>query len=186
MLRRTDQKEVLARATVTLGLDGQSQQVRLAHRPTQEGDFTYVIEVEPLEGELQTDNNRLQRGLRVRKETIRVLLVYADPSYEYRYLRNMLERDKTIQLSVVLQNADPKHFEQDKLVLKKGFPDLSDYDAVILGDADPAGLEPAMIQNLVDFVEQPKKGGSLIAIAGPKYMPLGCATPRWGAFCRST
>ena len=171
-----DGARVLARTTVTLGPDGQSQPTRLAHRPTQEGEFTYVLEVEPLEGESQAENNRLERTLRVRKETIRVLLVWADPSWEFRYLRNMLERVKSIHLSAVLQNADRRHFEQDKLVLKDGFPakadDLARYDVIILGDADREAMLPSMIGNIADFVEQPRKGGALIVIAGPRYMPL--------------
>jgi len=179
VLRRQGRKEVLARTAVTLGPDGQSQQVRLPYRPTEEGEFRYAMEVEPFEEEVQTDNNRQERTVRVRREKIRVLLVQADPSYEYRYLERMLERDSTIDLKVVLQSADLKHFEQDKAVLEGGFPvrsdDLSRYDVIILGDANPGALEPSMIQNLVDFVEQPGKGGVLIAIAGPKYMPMA-----WG------
>ena len=93
--------------------DGQPQPVRLPYRPTEVGEFRYVVEVEPLEGELQTDNNRQERTVHVRKEQIRVLLVQAYPNYEFRYLRNMLERDETIELNTVLQDADPEHAEQD-------------------------------------------------------------------------
>jgi hypothetical protein len=110
----------------------------------------------------------------VRKERIRVLLVQADPSWEYRYLRNMLVRDPTIELKTVLQNADPEHADQDSAALR-GFPvrrdELFRYDVVILGDADPGLLTPAMLQNLADFVRQPGKGGSLACIAGPRFMP---------------
>ncbi len=183
VLRRQDPEHaaadapVLARTTVTLGADGQSQPVRLAHRPAQEGQFTYVLEVEPMEGESQAENNHLERVVRVRRETIRVLMVWAEPTFEYRFLYNMLSRDKSIQLSVVLQNADRRHFEQDKLVLKDGFPataeDLARYDVIILGDADREAMLPSMIEHLVNFVEQPKKGGSLVVVAGPKHMPLG-------------
>jgi hypothetical protein len=174
VLRRKGQKEPLAKTEVTLGPDGRSQQVRLAYRPAEEGEFRYVVEVEPLEGELQTENNRQEKTVRVRKEKIRVLLVEADPRYEYRYLRNMLARDPTIELKAVLQNADPEHADQDSAVLR-GFPvrrdELFRYDVVILGDADPGLMSPAMLKNLADFVDQPGKGGALVCIAGPRYMP---------------
>jgi len=75
VLREEDQTEVLAELEVTVGPDGQSQQVRLPYRPTKVGEFRYVVEVEPIEGELQTDNNRQRRDVEVRKEKMRMLWV---------------------------------------------------------------------------------------------------------------
>ena len=87
----------------------------------------------------------------------------------------MLRRDATIELKTVLQNGDLEYAEQDVTALK-GFPlrreDLFQFDVVVLGDVNPAGLTAAMMQNLADFVDRPGKGGSLVLIAGPKYMPL--------------
>ncbi len=59
---------------VTVGADGAPQRVRLPYRPTQVGEFEYVVEVEHLADESRTDNNRGQRLVSVRKEQIRVLL----------------------------------------------------------------------------------------------------------------
>ena len=42
---------------------------------------------------------------------------------------------------------------------------------MILGDVNPALLNATALQNLADFVDQPAKGGSLVLIAGPSYMP---------------
>jgi hypothetical protein len=174
-LRRKDKPDVLAQTKVTLPDDGQSQTVRLPYRPTEEGEFRYVVEVEPQEGELETDNNRQERTVRVRKEQIRVLLVQSAPSFEYRYLRNLLARDNTIQLHTVLQEADVDHAEQDAAELP-GFPvrreDVFRYDVIILGDVNPASLTQDMLQNLADFVDQPGKGGAMVLIAGPRFMPL--------------
>ncbi len=175
ILRRQGHKEVLAKLAVTLGPDGQSQQVRLPYRPTEPGDFRFVLEVEPQEGEIQTENNRQERLVRVRKEKIRVLLVQADPSWEYRFLRNMLARDSTVELKAVLQNADLQHAGQDPAVLRSfpvGRDELFGYDVIILGDANPGLLTPSMVQNIADFVQRPGKGGALICVAGPQFMPL--------------
>lgn len=176
LLRRHDDKQVLARLPVTIQADNKAQKVLLPYRPDQQGTFRFVLEVDPLEGELRTDNNRQERTVQVRQEKVRVLLVAADPSYEFRYLSIMLARDRTIELKTVLQNADLQHAEQDQTALPKGVPvrseELAQFDVVILVDANPELWSPSMIQNLVDFVEQPNKGGALIAVAGPKYMPL--------------
>ncbi len=90
LLREQGKPRMLAEVAIPIGPEGRSQQIRIPYRPTQEGEFNFVLEVEPQEGELATDNNRLARTVRVRKEKIRVLLVQADPGYEFRYLRNML------------------------------------------------------------------------------------------------
>lgn len=175
VLRRDGKPDVLARVKVTLGADDRPQPVRVAYRPREEGEFRFVLEVVPQEGEQRTDNNRQEKTIRVRKERIRVLLMQGYPNYEYRYLRNMLARDTTIQLSTVLQDADLEYAEQDSAALA-GFPvgreDLFQYDVVILGDVNPASFSGSMLENLADFVRQPGKGGALVCIAGPRYLPL--------------
>ena len=75
VLREKGKPAVLAKVEVTAGPDGQPQQVRLPYRPTRTGQFEYVVEAVPQEGELQTENNRQTRTVEVRKEKIRVLLV---------------------------------------------------------------------------------------------------------------
>ncbi len=164
---------VLARQTVTAGPDGKPQEVTLAHRPDKEGEFDFVVETDNLPDEVRTDNNRLERQVSVRKAQIRVLLVQAYPNYEFRYLKNLLERDKTIQLQTVLQDADVDYTAGDQTALSV-FPvrrdDLFQYDVVIFGDVNPALLGTAALTNLADFVVQ--KGGGLVMIAGPQFNPL--------------
>jgi len=175
-LHEKGKQKVLAKVDVTVGPDGQLQQVRLPYRPGEVGRFDYVVEVDPQQGEIHTENNRLEKTVEVRKEKIRVLLVEAYPNYEFRYLRNMLARNETIELRTVLQDADVQYAEQDPSALRV-FPvrrdELFSYDVVILGDVNPALLSAATLQNIVDFVDQPGKGGALVCIAGSRYMPLG-------------
>ncbi len=87
---------------VELPTDGQPKRVELVHHPKTTGERTFVIEVDKLPRELQTDNNRIERVVNVRKEKLRVLVVDSEPRYEFRYLKNYLERDETIDLNVVL------------------------------------------------------------------------------------
>lgn len=183
VLRQQGKPQALDQVEIVLGPDRQSQSVRLSCRPAQPGEFRYLVEAEPLEGEQQLDNNRQERTVQVRKEKIRVLLVSAEPTFEFRYLEAMLARDASIELKTVLQDADLGHAEQSRTALRS-FPvdrqELFQFDVVVLGDARPAtspgagpsGLSTAMLQNLVEFVQRPDKGGALVLIAGPKYMPL--------------
>ena len=163
VLRQEGKPEVLARIEVTVGPDGQSQEVRLSYRPQEVGQFPLRDRKPSRRGVAAADNTRLARTIQVRKEKIRVLLVQAYPSFEYRFLRNMLARDETIELHTVLQDADVEYTEQDKASLRV-FPvrrdELFAYDVIILGDVNPALLSAASLRNLADFVDQPGKGGA--------------------------
>ena len=97
--------ESIAQIEVAAGSDGRPREIVLPHRPTQPGQFRYTIDIEPPQGGLPTKHPPLVRAVAVREEKIRVLLVQGYPSYEYRYLRNVLSRDKSIELHTLLQDA---------------------------------------------------------------------------------
>ena len=153
--------------------DGQPKRIEIGHRPKQTGEITYILEVEPRPRELQTENNRIEHTVNVRKEKLKVLFVDSEPRYEYRYLKNYLEREETIDLSVVLLSSDPEYSEQDRSALPT-FPaakdELFDFDVVLLGDADPSFLSLSQMQNLAEFVTE--KGGGVLFIAGENFDPL--------------
>ncbi len=173
VLREKDDPAVLARMSVTIDADGKPQRLRLPYRPTKVGDFEYLVEVQHLPEEAQAENNFEQRLVSVRKEQIRVLLVQAYPSFEFRYLKNMLERDSTIQLKTMLQDADLEYAELDQTAMRV-FPvrreELFAFDVIIFGDVNPAYLSASVLANLRDFVTE--KGGGLAFIAGPLFTPL--------------
>lgn len=163
----------LETTTVKAPPDGQPLRVELGHRPKETGEITYILEVDPRPRELQAENNRIVRTINVRKEKLKVLLVDGEPRYEYRYLKNFLERDETIDLSVLLISSDPEYSEQDRYALPT-FPaakdDLFAYDVVLFGDADSSYLSASQMHNLAEFVTE--KGGGILFIAGSGYNPL--------------
>jgi von Willebrand factor type A domain len=160
---------------VTAPPDGHPQRIEISHRPKETGDITYILEIEPRERELQKENNRIERTILVSKEKLKVLFVEGEPRYEYRYLKNFLERQtETIELNVVLQSSDPEYAEQDRSALPT-FPsskdDLYRYDVVLFGDVDPTLLSTAQMNNLSEFVTD--KGGGILFISGEAFDPLG-------------
>ncbi|HEV3022104.1 MAG TPA: vWA domain-containing protein, partial [Pirellulales bacterium] len=68
VLRHKDDSAPLAETTVSLGKDGEIERGRLAYRPTEVGEYDYVVEVERIAEEAQRDNNRQERHVSVRKE----------------------------------------------------------------------------------------------------------------------
>lgn len=171
-LKTSDESEPLVSKEVQIAADGRPLKLELTYTPTAVGDFDYILEVAPLPKESNVKNNREMRRVSVRKEKIRVLLVDALPRWEFREVKVLLEREKTIELKTVLQDADPE-FAQEDLSALPHFPvkreELFHYDVVVFGDVNLAYLSSTVLENLREFVRE--KGGGLLAIAGPRNNP---------------
>jgi len=181
--------EELSRKTVPAGADGDVERVRISHRPREEGTIDYTVEVGNLKEELKQAVTPLSKTVEVRKAKIKVLLVQGYPSFEYRYLKNILERDSSVQLRCVLQDSDPEYVMQDASALtvfpvRRRVPDgvsiedltkqneeyLFTYDTIIFGDVDTRHLSRLQLQNLVDFVQI--KGGGVLFVSGDRFNPV--------------
>jgi hypothetical protein len=158
---------------IAIPRDGHPERVELVYRPKSTGERHFILEVDPQARELQIENNRIDRVVTVRKEKLKILFVDSEPRYEFRYLKNYLEREETIDLNVVLLSSDPAYSDEDKSALPT-FPaaknDLFAYDVVLFGDTDPSFLSHSQMQNLVEFVTE--KGGGILFIAGELFNPL--------------
>jgi hypothetical protein len=181
--KQGDQLKQLAREEVTLDPGGKPVKVRLTHTPSSPGEREYVVEAPPQPDENDPANNRLTRRVFVAEfQRTRVLYIEGYPRYEYRFFKTLLEREsaatranKTIDLKVLLADADPDYPKEDRSALD-AFPATRDdlfnqFDLVILGDVDPRNpkLCEKHLQWLADFVRE--KGGGLLLIAGGQFMP---------------
>lgn len=179
-----EDEEPLDKQVVTVDSSGKPIKVRLTHIPTKAGEKLYVIKTPFQAEEVDRDNNRLQRAVSVREtKLIKVLYVEGYRRYEYHFVKTLLEREsnrikgnKSIDLKVWLQDADPQHASQDAYVISElpARKELEAYDVVLLGDVnprptrDPARMEE-FLKSLVDFVQE--KGGGLLILGGERYMP---------------
>ncbi len=135
----------------------------------------YVVEVEPVAGEINTANNFQPGSFEVVRDHLRVLLAEGVPRWEYRYLNQLFRRDTHVEFDELL--FFPRLHGSGKLAEKPEFPTNAEawanYDVVILGDIGPEQLTASNQSGLDEFVR--KRGGSLIVIAGPNEMPAGFA-----------
>src|SRR5262249_28727121 len=142
---------------------------------------TFIISVPKQEDEVAVDNNQLEHTVFVREaKLIKVLYIEGYARYEYRFVKNLLEREsdrdkrnKTIDLKVLLLDADNEYATEDKSALTD-FPtkeELNGYDVVLLGDVDPKDpkIGDKNLQYLADFVRE--RGGGLLMIAGERHSP---------------
>ena len=165
--------EVLASRQMRAPRDGAVADVEIAYTPPVEGEFEFAVEVVPQPRESNGQNNAETRQVSVRREKIRVLFADSVPRYEFRYLKHLLERDRTIELHTLLQDADLAYSAEDETALDR-FPvrrdDLFAYDVIIFGDVDRSQLSSEMVEHLGEFVRE--TGGGLIVVAGPHHTPL--------------
>ncbi len=104
--------------------------------PPAVGDYTLTMRIPRDTQELIPENNEISVPISVRKEQLKVLVVESYPRWEYRYLRNALERDPGVELTCLLFHPKlPKVGGGRRYI--KNFPttnELSRYDVVFLGD----------------------------------------------------
>lgn len=160
---------------LTLGEDGEVVTQRLEFQPRSPGTFVARIEIPAKEGELFVDDNVDEQGITVLAQKIKVLYVEGPPRYDYRYLKNSLTRDPTMQSQILLLEADPEFLQESSpgLAPLKEFPrtreDLFEYDVVMIGDLHPDSLSRAQKEWLVEFVDD--HGGGVIFLSGQWFMP---------------
>jgi hypothetical protein len=105
-------------------------------KPVEPGQVRLTLTVPTTGGERNSDNNRIEAPLDVRKEQLRVLVVESYPRWEYRYLRNALERDPGVEVNTIVFHPDLGKPGAGRGYLP-AFPkdeDLTRYDVIFLGD----------------------------------------------------
>lgn len=172
-------ERVLTERNVSIEPDGSIAPLLIPVDPTREGEFLYRVSVAPQDEEALTDDNARSTVVRVMDDQLRVLLVAGRPSFEYRHLTTLFERDDTIELSVWLQSADDRALRDGDVVLRqlpRNPSELFSYDLIILHDPDPAGLDSSWAINVRRFVDE--FGGGLLYQAGVQHATSFLNEPR--------
>ncbi len=167
-----DAERVVATETVTLGADNTVEPVTFQRRQKTVGRWVYRVHVPVGETESVADDNAKQVAVSVIENKLRVLLLAGAPSWEYRYLSRLLERDDTFELSCWLQSADMDAVRDGNVIinhLPATAEELFNYDAVVMLDPDPLEItgEWAALANA--FVH--RHGGGLLYAAARLHAP---------------
>jgi hypothetical protein len=168
-VRLTSGADVLAEKQVVTLPDGRPVTVSFTFLPDAPGRRTFTVGVPKQEGEENDANNAAAATVEVTERKIRTLLVEGRPRWEYRFLRNVCERDPAVQLTTFLLRDDMKkggsptagpNYLSKLPTEEKG---LLDFDLVILGDVPREGLPDRFLELLAARV---RDGGALAVIAG--------------------
>lgn len=187
ILRMPDGRDAEAVATVT---GDRSTEVEINFQPKEIGTLDVVAEVDVEEGELNAADNKATESVAVLDAKVNVLYVDGYPRWEYRYIKNEMIRDRTINISCLLTSADPNFPQEgDRPIPDLGpnnpetgsvfpgpitrFPEtreeLRKYDVVLFGDLDPRQFTDLQLKMVVDFVSE--EAGGFGMLAGPQHAP---------------
>ncbi|MES2438900.1 MAG: hypothetical protein V4584_07530 [Verrucomicrobiota bacterium] len=129
-------------------------------RLEKEGSSTLELSVPVADGELVAANNARKFTIAGRPEKIRVLLIETLPRWEYRFLRNALERDPGVELSCLLFHPALGMGEGKDYI--REFPskieELAKYDVIFLGDVGTAQITKEQCTLIRGLVENQASG----------------------------
>jgi uncharacterized membrane protein len=177
-----------AEKVVELSGDRTPSSAEILFKPKELGVLNFEVVAEKQPDELDYTDNVLSASLEVVDSSINVLYVDGYPRWEYRYIKNGMIRDSTVNISCLLTSADVGFVQEgdrpdpsDGPDRGKKFPgpitrfpesieELMPYDVVLFGDVDPRQFTDRQLQLLADFVG--KRGGGFGMIAGQRWAPI--------------
>ena len=157
--------------TITINSDA-PQDVELNFKPAEVGTLDVLIEAVKQAGEVDEEDNTRLAQVAVLDAKISVLYCEGYPRWDYRYIKNEMMRDETVDISTLLFSADQGFAQEgDKPITRfpESMSEMLEYDVVLFGDVDQRQFTDAQLQLVNDFVA--KKGGGFGMVAGPRFAP---------------
>ncbi|MGH7144567.1 MAG: hypothetical protein ACREJ2_10640 [Planctomycetota bacterium] len=154
--------------TVHIG-DDHEVDLTLDYKPKQKGDFILRARAVPLDGEATILNNEKEQPVTVTDQKIKVLLIANEPSWEWRYMKNGMKRDRRIDVHMILFGGDRDIVGGDFLAALPTREDLFKYDLLVIGNVPRERFSDKDLQNFVEFVTN--ENGAIWFIAGKNHMP---------------
>jgi len=158
-----------------LTIAGASEQVEFPYTPELTGRFLFTAEVEPVAGEVVTQNNKAEREVRIIDDFLRLMFVEYEPTWEWRFVKEVFHRDKLVGMRgfrTFIRSADPVVRETNELFLTSLTLPRSQFfenDVIFLGDMPASALSTRFCEMTKEFVSQ--FGGGLVVMAGPRFGP---------------
>ncbi len=157
----------------TIRMDEAQVTVRIPFTPEEVGKFDLIAKVRPFDDEVLGENNTVQREINVRDESLKLLFVEYEPTWEWRFVKEVFHRDPLIGwegFRTFLRSADFKVRQTNDLFLETLIRPRSEffsYDVMLISDV-PAEVLSDQFQEMVrDYVGT--FGGGLVFLSGPRF-----------------
>ncbi len=161
---------------VELEPDGNQDRVTLTAEPKMAGETVWEIVIETKQPDLIPANNIKPIHIDLVDRPLRVLMVEGYPRWEYRFVKNLLVREGSIDSSVFLISAD-RDFAQEGnqpiTRLPRSPEEFAEFDVIIIGDVPSTFFSPSQLEMIRDQVAE--RGTGLLWIAGERWVPSSYA-----------
>jgi len=124
------------------------------------------VDIAPLEGEVDVEDNSSAAFFRARPGPLRVLVVEGLPRPAYRALKRALLADDRFAVSATCSAERPPRGR----LLPRDASDWSAVDVIVLGDLAARDFAPGALERLSRFV---REGGGLVVVAGARNLGPG-------------
>lgn len=165
--------KALASQEVTLKADGVSQTESVMFSAGIAGAKNLEFSIDPLQGEENSQNNKLTRVVSVNSNRPRILYMEGEPRWEFKFIRRGVEDDRSLDLVTILRTTQNKLYRQgidpnNPKELEEGFPtrveELFGFQGLIIGSVDAAYFTPAQQELIRQFVD--RRGGGILFLGG--------------------
>ncbi len=159
----------------TVQLDGRTITASIEYQPQATGRFTLEARVQPLDGEVLQENNSAQREVTIRDESLKLLFVEFEPTWEWRFIKEVFHRHPLIGregFRTYLDSADFTVRRTNDLFIEtlvRSREEFFSYDVIFLSDVPTRTLSPHFQDMLQEYVS--RFGGGLVVLAGPRFGP---------------
>ncbi len=141
--------------------------------PVDMGHRVYTVRVRPLSGEVSTENNVRHTVIRVGRDKLRILQIAGHPSWDQRFLRNLLKSTPNVQLVsffILVTAGNVRQLQQSETALIP-FPaqelfveELHSFDLVIFQDFNYGPF--ATDEHLPKVAHFIREGGGFLFLGG--------------------
>lgn len=149
-----------------------SAHLTLMTRPSVPGEVRWAVRVTTDRPDLIEENNSAEVSLDLMDDTLRVVYFDGYPRWEYRYVKNLLLREHTIDSSTLMLSPIHTSIQEGDTILASlphSPEEWADFDVVVLGDLRPEVFGEERLEQLREHVAV--RGGGLLWIAGPGATP---------------
>lgn len=138
------------------------------------GQRTWSVRLALAEGapDLTSENNAARVPVELVDRPLRVLYIDGTPRWEYRFLKSMLVRERSVRSSILLLAAERRFIQEgtDRLTsMPVGPQDWAPFDVVVLGDVRPGLFTPEQLAGLREHVA--RRGAGLLWVGGEAFTP---------------
>ena len=156
-------------------LEGSPQLVEFPFIPDRAGNVELLAEAQALPGESVAENNQASRRIQIIDDFIRLLYVAYEPSWEWRFVKEVFHRDPAVGLNgfrTYLASSDPRVRQSNPLFLPTLVQERAEFfsnDVIFLDDMPSAALSARFCEMVEQFVRE--LGGGLVVVSGPRFGP---------------